>query len=198
MPALSGARAPRLQFLSPRGDGQPYPKKNKERADGAIEQRGHGGTFAEPGAECAGEPGENQTPDGSGRDESQSENKKRDRFRRRGAIDELRQECQEKQSDLGIQDISQNALTKRARRAALPEMRGHGQLVLVLEQRANAEKNQIGGAGQFYDRERPRRRGEKRGESERRRASVTILPTEMPNADATPARRPCAMLRPRM
>src|SRR5947209_259687 len=76
---------------------QSQSEKNKERTDSAIEQSGHGRTFAEPCAKRARERRQNQTPDSSRRDEGKPENNKRECLRRRVCLDELREQREEKE-----------------------------------------------------------------------------------------------------
>ena len=146
----------------------------------------------------AGEPRQDQTPGCSRYDEGEPEEKERDRLRRRRRIDELREEREEEQGHFRIQDIRQNSLAKSGRGAALFEMRRHRQLALAFDQRADAEKNQVGGAGELHERERPGGSSEERRETECGRAGVEDAADGNAQAEATPARRPCAMLRPRM
>src|SRR5947209_1045393 len=144
-PQTRGRRSARVcprrgRRLALRCHRQSQSEKDKERADGAIEECGHGRTFAEPRSKRAREPRQNQTPDRSRRDEGKPENDKRDCLRRGVAIDELREKREEKERDLRIQNVGHDSLTKGRRGAAPLEMSGHRQLVLSFEERADAKK----------------------------------------------------------
>src|SRR2546423_6828429 len=142
-----GAPAP---IISPSGRyRQTQPEKNEERSDGPIQNRRQRRTLSKPGAERAGKPRQDQAPDCSGGDKREPENHERDWLRRCRRIDKLRQEGEKKERDLGIENIGQDSLTKRRRGAAPFEMRGHGKLMLLFEERADSEKNQVGRTGKL-------------------------------------------------
>src|SRR3954471_18479250 len=70
-------------------DGEPDAEKNKQRTDGTVQQRGHRRAFSQAGTEHAGEPRQDQAPDGASGDKGQTENKECGGLGRRGRVDEL-------------------------------------------------------------------------------------------------------------
>src|ERR1700754_1155797 len=148
---------------------------DKRAADAAIQPLFHAGFAGEALRDTTRDPGDKAVPDRAHRDEYDAEREESERFVLTVRGDELRKKRYEEQHDLRIQHIRDETLREelkqRFRRGFFVCLRFGGGvgLVMLRENQAHAEIDQINRAGNLDDGERGRRCGEDRRQTERAR-----------------------------